>query len=125
VSEFPKLIKTYRRFQNHPFEFITISVDSLDDREQAEDFLQDQHAALARRTQRLLKSNGRTTNNFIFAGDDLEQLAESLDEEWTGVQPHTLLVAPSGQILFRETGEVDIDSLETAIVKYIRANFLK
>jgi peroxiredoxin len=125
VMEFPKLVETYRRFQNHSFEFITISVDSPDDREQVEEFLQDQHAGLARRTERLLKSSGRTTNNLIFSGDDLEQLAESLDKKWTGVQPYTLLVAPSGAILFRETGAVDMDALLKAITKYVREKFLK
>jgi peroxiredoxin len=125
VTEFPRLVETYRRFQNHPFEFITICVNSPDEREQVEEFLQDQHVALARRTERLLKSSRRTTNNLIFNGNDLEQLAKSLDEEWTGVQPYTLLVAPSGEILFRQTGAVDIDDLQEAITKYVRANFLK
>jgi peroxiredoxin len=125
VTEFPELVETYRRFQNHPFEFITISVDSPADRELVEELLQDQHAALARRTERLLKTTGRMTNNFIFSGNDLEELAAGLDEKWTGAQPHTLLVAPNGEILFRETGTVDIDALLEAIVKYARASFLK
>jgi len=125
VTEFPKLVETYRRFQNHPFELVTISVDSPEDRSQVEDFLGDQHVALARRTERLLKSRGRTTNNLLFNGEDLEALAMALDQEWTGVQPHTLLVAPNGKILFRQTGEVDFDALHSAIVKYVRANYLK
>ena len=81
MTEFPKLVETYRRFQNHPFELITISVDSPDDQDQVENFLQDQHVALARRTERLLKSSGRTTNNLLFVGDDLE----ASQRPWTRV----------------------------------------
>jgi peroxiredoxin len=125
VTEFPKLVETYRRFQNHPFELITVSVDSPEDSPQVEEFLGDQHVALARRTERLLKGSGRTTNNLLFQGDDLEALAVSLDNEWSGVQPHTLLVAPDGKVLFRQTGAVNFDTLQAAIVKFVRANYLR
>jgi peroxiredoxin len=125
VTEFPKLVETYRRFQNHPFELITISVDSPEDLSQVEEFLSDQHVALARRTERLLKRSGRTTNNLLFNGDDLESLAASLDNEWSGVQPHTLLIAPHGEVLYRQTGAVDFDMLQAAIVKFVRENYLR
>lgn len=125
LAEFSDLVETYRRFQNHPFEFITISVDSPVLKDQVESFLQEQHAAIARRTERLLKESGRKTNNLIFDGDDLEELANALDPMWTGAQPHTLLVAPSGEVLFRQTGRIELEPLQSAIVKYVRANFLK
>ena len=125
LTEFSGLVETYRRFQNHPFEFITISVDSPAQQEQVASFLQEQHAAVAKRTERILKKTGRKTNNLIFTGDDLEEMATVLDPRWTGAQPHTLLVAPGGEVLFRQTGKIDLESLQAAIVKYVRANFLK
>src|SRR6266480_3967955 len=94
VSELPALVKTYRRFQNHPFEFITTSVDSPADGNQVAGVLQEQHAALARRTERLLKGTGRKTNNFIYKGDDLETRAAVFESRWTGAQPYTQLVSP-------------------------------
>lgn len=125
VGGLPELVKTYRRFQNHPFEFITISVDSPAEEKQVASVLQEQHAALARRTERLLKGSGRKTNNLIYNGEDLEELATAFESHWTGAQPYTQLVAPGGELLYRQTGEVDLDALNTAIVKYVRANFLK
>ncbi|MEX0610547.1 MAG: redoxin domain-containing protein [Pirellulales bacterium] len=124
VTEFPALVETYRRFQNHAFEFITISIDLPEQQDQVQSFLEEQHAALASRTERLLKAAGRTTNNFLFTGNDLEELATAIDPQWTGAQPHTLLISPSGEVLFRQTGTIDIESLRAAIVKYVRANFL-
>lgn len=125
LTEFPGLVETYRRFQNHPFEFITISVDTPAQKEQVASFLLEHHAALARRTERILKKEGRVTNNFIFTGDDMEELATALDPQWSGAQPHTLLIAPGGEVLFRQTGEIELEPLRAAIVKYVRANFLK
>jgi peroxiredoxin len=125
VIEFSELVKTYRRFQNHPFEFISISIDSPDLQDQVEEFLQDQHGALARRTERLIKSTGRKTNNFLFVGDDLEELARSIDPEWSGGQPHTMLIAPGGEVLLRQTGAIDFAALHAAIVKYVRSKYLK
>jgi thiol-disulfide isomerase/thioredoxin len=125
VGELPALVKIYRRFQNHPFEFITISVDSLSEENQVASILQEQHAALARRTERLLKGTGRGTNNFIYKGTDLEELAAAFESHWTGAQPYTQLVSSGGEVLYRQTGQVDLDALNSAIVKYVRANFLK
>jgi thiol-disulfide isomerase/thioredoxin len=125
ILELPYLVKTYRRFQNHPFELITISVDSPSDENQAASILQEHHVALARRTERLLKGTGRKTNNFIFKGDDLQELMTAFDSHWTRAQPYTQLAAPGGEVLYRKSGEVDFEQLNAAIAKYARANFLK
>jgi peroxiredoxin len=125
LVEFSGLVKTYRRFQNHPFELITICLDPPTQRETVASFLQQKHAAVARRTELLLKKDGRESNNLLFAGNDLEDLAMVLDPEWTGAQPHTMLIAPGGQIIFRQTGSIELEPLRAAIVKYALANFLK
>jgi len=118
LEEFPSLVQTYRRYQNHPFELITISIDSPEQRESVEKVLQRNHAAVARKTVPLLEEAGRETNNFLFTGDDLEDLADALDVEWSGAQP-------GGKILFRHTGALEFDALRAAVVKYVHANYLK
>jgi peroxiredoxin len=125
LTEFPQLVETYRRFQNHPFEFITISLDSPAQQDQVASFLQAQHAALARRTERLLAGRPEKTDNLIFSGEDLEELADAIDPQWTGALPYTLLVAPDGEVLYRQSGHVELEPLRAAIVKYARANYLK
>ncbi len=55
----------------------------------------------------------------------MKELAAALDEEWTGVQPYTMLVAPNGEVLFRQAGSVNIEKLRAAIVKFVRVEYLK
>ena len=58
---------------------------------------------------------GRTTNNYHFDGDT-DALAEALDPAWDGPLPHTVLIAPGGEIIHRHTGEVDHTELRRVIV---------
>ena len=67
-------------------------------------------------TEASVKEEGRTTNNYLYDGDT-DSLAEALDPEWQGTLPHTVLIAPGGQILHRFSGEVDPTELRRVIVK--------
>ena len=79
------------------------------------EFLKEQHVGTAPRVAKLLKKDGRTTNNYIFEGDT-EDLAKALDPEWNGAMPHTLLVDGNGKVLFRHTGQIEPIALKKAIV---------
>lgn len=116
LDEFPELVETYRRFQNRPFELITITTDPAESRNRAEAFLKKSHAAVAEPTRASLAKEGRTTNNYIFTGANLDRLAEAIDPEWSGAQPHTVLVAPGGKILWRHTNSLDFLELRRQIV---------
>ncbi|MCW1884499.1 redoxin domain-containing protein [Luteolibacter flavescens] len=117
VAEFPDLVDAYRRFQNRSFDFVTISLDPVDDQAKALKFLEKQHAALGDRTKASMEKEGRKSNNYLFAGDNPDLLAEAIDKEWTGAQPHTVLVSPEGEILWRHTGAVDPVEMRRQIVK--------
>jgi peroxiredoxin len=117
VAEFPALVETYRRFQNRSFDFVTVSLDPVADQAKAQKFLEKQHAALSDQTKESVEKDGRKTNNYIFAGDNPDQLAEAIDKEWTGAQPHSVLVSPKGEIVWRHTGAVDPVELRRQIVK--------
>lgn len=95
VAEFPDLVETYRRYQSRPFELITISTDPAGKAKAVEKFLRQQHAALPPRTAPSLEAEGRTTNNYHYASDDLDALADALDPDWQGPLPHTILLAPA------------------------------
>jgi peroxiredoxin len=118
VAEFPSLVDTYRRFQNRPVEFISISLDASAEREKVEKFLQSRHAALSPRTAASVAKEGRATNNYIFEGNP-DALAEALDPEWGGALPLTLLVEPGGKIVWRTNDEVDFLRLRREIVKWL------
>ena len=104
VEEFPGLVKLARRMAMRPFEFITLSTDLPEDQPKAEQFLRKYHAGLPDHLKAGLAREGRTTNNYLYTQPSMAPLIQALDPEWTGPQPHTLLVAPGGQIVFRHTG---------------------
>ena len=122
VAEFPDLVETYIRYQNRPFELITISTDPADKAPAVEMFLQKHHAALSSKTAPSLKEERRRTNNYHYRSDDLDALADALDPEWQGPLPHTLLIAPGGKILFRLTGQIDPIDLRRKIIAQIRSS---
>ncbi|MBT8044180.1 MAG: redoxin domain-containing protein [Verrucomicrobiae bacterium] len=121
VAEFPDLIDTYRRFQNRPFELITVSVDPVDDRKQVQKFLSGHHAALSPRTVGSLKEENRTSNNYLFTGTNLDHLADAFDAKWNGALPHTVVIAPGGNVIWRHTGRVNVVELRRAIVSHFDA----
>jgi peroxiredoxin len=116
VAEFPDLVETYRRFQNRPFDMVTVSLDPPADKDKVMKFLTGHHAALSDRTKPSLAKEGRTSNNHLFAGANPDELAEALDPEWGGALPHSILLAPGGEILWRHTGRVEPVELRRAIV---------
>ncbi|QJE98782.1 redoxin domain-containing protein [Luteolibacter luteus] len=117
IAEFPDLVDAYRRFQNRSFDFISISLDPVEDQAKAQKFLAKQHAALSDKTKPSMEKEGRKSNNYIFSGDNADKLAEAIDKEWTGAQPHTVLISPKGEILWRHSAQLDPVELRRQIVK--------
>jgi len=117
VKEFPDLVDTYRRFQNRGVELITISLDDPAMRPAVSKFLESRHAALSDRTAPSLAEEGRASNNYHWTGGNPDSMAEALDGEWTGALPHTVIIAPGGEILWRHTGELDVVELRRQILK--------
>lgn len=118
VAEMPDLVEIYRMYQNHPLEFITISIDDMDQKQEALDTLQDNHVALGIQAERLAKKGGRQNNNFIWTGESLDELADTLDAKWPGPVPYTILVAPGGKVIYRHLGEIEPEELKRVMVKY-------
>jgi peroxiredoxin len=119
VAEFPDLIDTYRRFQNRPFELVTISTDPVDDRAKVKKFLADHQVALSPRTSGSLEQENRPSNNYLYTGTNLDRLAEAIDPKWNGALPHSVLIAPGGKIIWRHTGRINAVDLRRAIVDYL------
>jgi len=102
IVEFPELVTINRMYRHRNFEFITISADDPDRRDQVLSFL---------------KKNEASATNYIFASDKVDQLINTVDQEWNGAIPHTLLIKPGGEIVYRHTGMVDPLELKRAIVR--------
>lgn len=115
LAEMPQLVEIGRQFETRGFDMITISTDSPRAIDKAGTLLKRFHAAMPDLTESSVKEEGRTTNNYLFE-DDTDSLAEALDPEWQGTLPHTILIAPGGEIIHRFSGEIDPTELREAIV---------
>jgi hypothetical protein len=82
-------------------------------------FLESRHAALSDRSVPALRKEGRDGNNFHWTGGNPDKLAEAIDPEWTGALPHSVILGPGGEILWRHTGEIDVVELRRQILAAI------
>ena len=106
VTEFPDLVIIDRMYRGRPFEFITISADKTERKDDALKFLQKQQAS---------------NKNYIFNKDDVYQLIEAVDPDWQGALPYTLLIEPGGKIIYRKQDMINPLEMKKLIVgnKYI------
>jgi peroxiredoxin len=122
-AEFPELVTTARKFGMRDFELITISLDDPADIAKAKEFLEKQGAGLIDRLRPSLKAEGRSTNSYLFAGSDTNELITALDPEWPGAMPHTVLVAQDGTVVWRHNGLIDGDELRGKVLDYLGAYY--
>lgn len=117
VAEFPELVKTARKFDLRDFQFITLSADDPKDVAKVKAFLEKQGAGSSSRAKKALQAEGRATNSYLFSGANMGELMKALDPEWPGAIPHTLLVSPQGEILWRHNGPVDGEALRAKVLE--------
>jgi thiol-disulfide isomerase/thioredoxin len=120
VEEFPLLVSLSRQFDTRDFELVTISLDAPKDEAKAQAFLQRQGAGLSTRVQPTVTKEGRKTNHYLYTGASQEDLMNALDRESPGPLPHTVLVAPGGEIVWRHTGVIDQAVARAAIVDALK-----
>jgi peroxiredoxin len=101
VSEFPDLQATYRMYRNRDFAMVTVSENDPEEKDGVIDFLKQQHAS---------------TTNMEFALGDVYAMQESFDPMMGAAVPFTVLIAPNGDILYEEQGDVTILALRRAIL---------
>jgi peroxiredoxin len=124
VREFPELVTTAHKFGLRDFELITLTMDDPKDSAKAKAFLEKQGAGLLDRQKPSLKAENRTTNSYLFAGASQDDLMKVLDPQWPGGMPHTVLVNPKGEIIWRQNGPVDGEKLRDAILQAMGPYYL-
>jgi thiol-disulfide isomerase/thioredoxin len=120
VAEFPDLVDTYRRFQNRNVDFISISMDPIEQKVKVQKFLDSRHAALSKRTKPSMEKEERTSNNYIWSGKNPDKLAEAIYPKWTGALPLTIIISPEGEILWSHSEQVDVVEIRTQILKGLK-----
>lgn len=124
VEEFPELVKTSRKFGLRDFEFISISLDDPADLKTVKKFLDQNGNALPNKLKPSLKEEGRNTNCYVFKGANNDELIKALDPEWKGPIPFTLVVGPSGDVVYRVNEEVDGEKLRQTILDYMGDSYV-
>jgi peroxiredoxin len=119
VAEFPELVATARKFDLRAFEFVSISADDPGSVAQVKAFLEKRGAGMSDRLRKSVQSEGRQTNSYLFSGANVGELMSVLDPEWPGAIPHTILVGPSGEILWRKNGMIDGPVLREKILEVL------
>ena len=121
IAEMPDLVETARRFQNRPFEFITISTDPADEAKRVLNVLKSKHVATPRTREEAMKQENRKSNNYHVKDGALDAVADAISKEWNGALPYTVLVAPGGKILWKHQGELDAVEVRRQIVKALQS----
>ena len=105
-TEFPDLVIIDRMYPGRDFEFITISADKQQRKDDALKFLKSQQAS---------------NKNYIFNDDDVYKLIEAVDPDWRGALPFTILIEPGGKIVYKKQDMIDPHEMKKLIVenKYI------
>jgi thiol-disulfide isomerase/thioredoxin len=119
VKEFPELVATSRKFGLRDFEFISISMDDPETLPEVKAFLEKYNVVVPNKLKPSLKAEGRKGNAYVFNEANSDALIQALDPEWPGPIPHTLVVAPGGEVIYRHNGLVDGDELRAKILEYM------
>jgi thiol-disulfide isomerase/thioredoxin len=102
--EFPDLVKVHRIYRGREFEVVTVNADDPAKRDAALEFLNEQQAS---------------TRNVAFDKGDPYALIEAVDPKWRGALPHTVVVAPGGEVVYRSEGAFDTLELRKAITGWL------
>ena len=122
-AELPDIAAITRRYARRDLEVITIALDKAEDKPKVEKILGKHGLAVSPKHVKSLKEEGRTTNNYIYAGAGTDGLAEALDPEWKGPIPYTLLVDTDGKILMRVDGKIDQEKMLVDILKRMKTTW--
>jgi len=101
ASEFPDLEDTWRMYKDRHLEFVTVSVNDPEERPAVIEFL---------------KTHKASHRNLLFATSDVYGLQAAFDPKMPAPVPFTLLLAPNGDVVYQELGELDRMKLRRAIL---------
>jgi len=109
LHEFPDMETTYRMYRVRDFEFVTVSTNMPDEKASVMKMLEKQHAS---------------SRNLLFGSDDTYALQAAFNPKWTSAVPYTVLISPSGAIVYEREGDVDFLELRRTILANLPAGYI-
>ena len=108
VRQLPDLETTYRMYRGRDFDFVTVSTDRPDDKNSVLDLLLKDHAS------------GR---NLLLTPEDAAAMKRIFNSRWEDGAPYTVLISPSGKIVYEKDGELDMLTLRRTILANMPADY--
>jgi thiol-disulfide isomerase/thioredoxin len=99
--EYPELLTTYLWYRSRDFEFVSVALNTPDERASVQKFLDEHHSAV---------------RNLIIDTDDVYAVQAAFDPKWESGVPFTIVLAPDGSEIYRAEGEADILALRRRIL---------
>ena len=110
VDELPEFVTINRMFRNRDFEMITVSADEPDSKDNSLEFLQKNNVAAI---------------NVLFNSDKRDDLFDTIDPKWEGGVPYTVLIAPGGEVVYRQHDSIDVHALKRKIADCVGRTYAK
>jgi thiol-disulfide isomerase/thioredoxin len=99
--EYPELLTTYLWYRSRDFEFVSVALNTPEERSSVQRFLEEHHSAV---------------RNLIVDTEDVYAVQAAFDPKWESGVPFTIVLAPDGREVYRVEGEADILALRRAIL---------
>jgi peroxiredoxin len=109
IDEFADFQDTFLMYKVRDFELITVSANMPDEKDGVLRMLEKKHA---------------TSRNLLFASNDTAALQAAFDPRWESAVPYTVLLDPSGKVLYEKLGSVDILDLRRTILANLPSDYI-
>jgi thiol-disulfide isomerase/thioredoxin len=100
-TEYPELLTTYLWYRSRDFEFVSVALNTPEERTSVQKFLDEHHSAV---------------RNLIIDTDDVYAVQAAFDQKWESGVPFTIVLAPDGSEIYRVEGEADVLALRRRIL---------
>ena len=101
--EYPEFLVMQRMYGARNFEFVSVSLDSVEKEQAALKFLQEVHSPVS---------------NYLCSETNKYQVIEAVDPNWDGALPYTLIVEPGGHKYHTHSGTIVTLEVKRAIVDH-------
>lgn len=108
IHEFPDFEDTFRMYGVRDLELVTVAANMPDEKTGVLRLLEKMHA---------------TSRNLLFASADTAGLQAAFDPAWESAVPYTLLISPSGKVLYQKQGSVDMLELRRTILANLPSDY--